>query len=259
MSFQYLALYTGDYLRDTRHLTPEEHGVYLLLLMHCWDQKGPVPLDERRQCGLINARSGGEIESLRRVLGEFFTRMEDGWYNKRMQLEVERSEAISRARSDAGRAGYEARAKKLTSKSQTLAKQLLNRCQATVSIPTPTPIPTPKEKNPLVGINPDDTVSSAGKRGEQRQAALRVLDCLNKNAGRRYEPVDANVNPILARLREGYSEAELRAIAAVKARQWAADERMAVYVRPKTLYNATNAAQYRAELPMNAMPEDRND
>lgn len=95
MSFAFMPVYTGDYARDTRHLTPEEHGVYLLLLMYCWDQRGPVPLDERRQCGIVNARSGGEIESLRRVLGEFFTRMEDGWYNKRMSEEVAKAETIS--------------------------------------------------------------------------------------------------------------------------------------------------------------------
>jgi hypothetical protein len=30
MSFAYLPLYTGDYIRDTRHLTPLRHGIYLL-------------------------------------------------------------------------------------------------------------------------------------------------------------------------------------------------------------------------------------
>lgn len=132
MSFQFMPFYTGDYLRDTRHLTPEEHGIFVLLLAYCWDQKGPIPLDERKQCGIVNARSGGEIESLRRVLGEFFIRMDDGHYNKRMQREVERSEAISRDRSEAGKRGFLAKAKQLPSKSQ-----------ASASTPTPTPITTP--------------------------------------------------------------------------------------------------------------------
>lgn len=102
MSFAYMALFTGDYLRDTRHLTPEEHGCYLLLLMHCWDQKGPVPLDERKQAGIVNARSGGEIESLRRVLAEFFVRMDDGYYNQRMTEEIAKSEKLSAARRKGG-------------------------------------------------------------------------------------------------------------------------------------------------------------
>lgn len=113
MSFAYLPLFTGDYLRDTQHLSMSEHGAYLKLLMHCWDQKGPAPLDERKLMGICNARSTDEIEAMRRVLTEFFVRLEDGWYNDRMQREIEKSEVLSRARSDAGRKGYEAKAKQL--------------------------------------------------------------------------------------------------------------------------------------------------
>jgi uncharacterized protein YdaU (DUF1376 family) len=97
-----MPVYTGDYLRDTQHLSCSEHGIFLKLLMYCWDQKGPAPIDERRLCGIVNARSGDEIEAMRRVLAEFFIRMEDGYYNKRMQTEVERASSISIARSAAG-------------------------------------------------------------------------------------------------------------------------------------------------------------
>ena len=43
MSFSFLALYTGDYLRDTVHLSPREHGVYLLMLMWCWQRQESLP------------------------------------------------------------------------------------------------------------------------------------------------------------------------------------------------------------------------
>jgi uncharacterized protein YdaU (DUF1376 family) len=127
MSFAYLALFTGDYLRDTRHLTPSKHGIYLLLLMHCWDSKGPAPLDEQECAGICNCRSSDEIESLRYVLGRFFVRMDDGWYNPRMQREIEKMEAVSGARSTAGKAGAIARkasAKQMPSKCQAIAKQV---------------------------------------------------------------------------------------------------------------------------------------
>lgn len=122
MSFAYMPFYTGDYLRDTRHLSMSEHGAYLLMLSYCWDAKGPLPLDERKLLGICNARSGDEIEAVRRVVIEFFVRMDDGWYNHRMQKEVERSEALSKARSEAGRSGYEAKAKQLPNKRQSSAK-----------------------------------------------------------------------------------------------------------------------------------------
>ena len=80
MSFAYLPLFTGDYLRDTRHLTPLRHGIYLLGLMHCWDSKGPMPLDEQECASICNCRSADEIEALRYVLERFFVRMDDGHY-----------------------------------------------------------------------------------------------------------------------------------------------------------------------------------
>lgn len=101
MSFAFLPLYTGDYRRDTQHLTPARHGIYLLLLMHCWDTKGPAPLDEDELCGITNCRSDDEVASLRYVLQRYFTCMADGWYNQRMQREIERSEQISGKRSAA--------------------------------------------------------------------------------------------------------------------------------------------------------------
>lgn len=139
MSFAYLPLFTGDYLRDTRHLTPLKHGVFLLALMHCWDSKGPMPLDEQECAGICNCRSADEVEAMRYILGRFFVRMEDGHYNQRMQREVERSEQISGARSEAGRKGYEARAKHLQSKSDASAKQVHL---------SPSPSPSPSEVTP---------------------------------------------------------------------------------------------------------------
>jgi uncharacterized protein YdaU (DUF1376 family) len=117
MSFQYMPLYTGDYLRDTRFLTPLKHGIYLLALVHCWDSKGPMPLDEQECAGICNCRSADEVEALRYILERFFVRNDYGYFNVRMQKEIERSEAISGARSVAGKAGYQAKAKQLLGKS----------------------------------------------------------------------------------------------------------------------------------------------
>lgn len=145
MSFSFLALYTGDYLRDTRHLSPQRHGIYLLLLMHCWDTQGPVPLDEQEAAGIANCRSSDEIDGLRYILGRYFVRMEDGFYNQRMQREIERASNVSAARSEAGRLGYEARAKQLNSKRKASVKQLPGNSQATVSPPPPPPpLPPPQ-------------------------------------------------------------------------------------------------------------------
>lgn len=142
MSFAYLPWYTGDYLRDTRGLSMAGHGCYLLLLAFCWDTKGPLPIDEEQIATICGARSQEERITMQRILAAFFVKMDDGHYNRRIQIEIERSENISRVRSDAGRKGYQAKAKQLPSKSQ-----------ASASNPTPTPTLSPPPGLGTVGEN----------------------------------------------------------------------------------------------------------
>ena len=48
----WIAFYMGDYLKDTMHLTTEQHGAYLLLLMECWTQ-GRIPTDLQGQAVIV--------------------------------------------------------------------------------------------------------------------------------------------------------------------------------------------------------------
>lgn len=247
-----MPFYTGDYLRDTRHLTPMKHGVYILLLAFCWDQKGPLPIDEQECAGIANCRSADEVDALRYVLKRFFILMDDGWYNKRIQLEIERAENISMNRSQAGKKGYQAK-----------AKHLLSKSQASDSTPTPTPTttPTPTSKlnlNISEGLDicradkasPDVSPPNAKKESIKsfRAEALKVLEQLNRATGREYQPVPANIDMIVARLREGTTLRELRFVVSKKCHDWKDDEKMSQYLRPATLFNKTKFAQYRGEI-----------
>lgn len=91
-----------------------------------------------------------------------------------------------------------------------------------------------------------DNPSTERASGE-RQQAVTLLEFLNEKAGRRYEPVEANLRLIRARLGE-YGEVKLRKVVVRKCREWAADEKMARYLRPATLFNAEKCAQYVGEL-----------
>jgi uncharacterized phage protein (TIGR02220 family) len=78
--------------------------------------------------------------------------------------------------------------------------------------------------------------------------AVQVLNFLNEKTGRNYEPVPANIELIVARLKEGATVDDCRAVVAKKCREWSADEKMSEYLRPATLFNRTKFAQYRGEL-----------
>lgn len=229
MSFAFMPLYTGDYLRDTQHLSMLEHGAYLKLLMYCWDQKGPAPLDERKLMGICNSRSKEEITAVQSILCEYFVQMDDGWHNIRLTKELQKAEAIGHNRAEAGRLGGLARA----------AKQLLSKCQASAKhVPvTPTPTPTTtttttKDINTLSG-KPDD--------------AQEILSYLNKVTGKKFEPVASNMKLIRARLAE-YGKDRLISMVAQQVGKWKFDDVMSPYLRPATLFNATKCAQYIAEV-----------
>ena len=89
------------------------------------------------------------------------------------------------------------------------------------------------------------------KSGLQTQAR-EVLQHLNDRAGRSYEPM-ANLSLIVARLKDGASVEKCRAVIDLQVAEWGrppkpGEKDMRKYLRPKTLFNATNFAQYAGAL-----------
>ncbi|MDE2022071.1 MAG: conserved phage C-terminal domain-containing protein, partial [Patescibacteria group bacterium] len=79
--------------------------------------------------------------------------------------------------------------------------------------------------------------------------AIEVLDFLNAKTGRYFRRKDAALAPIRARLKEGYTVAECRAVIARKCRAWSSDPKMRDYLRPATLFGSEKFAQYVGEVP----------
>lgn len=87
-----------------------------------------------------------------------------------------------------------------------------------------------------------------GAMSGKPDAAKRILEFLNEKTGRNYRAVASNLKPIQARMAEGYTEDECRMVVAQRCRKWATDDKMAEYLRPATLFNATKFNQYAGEL-----------
>ena len=137
----WMPLYVGDYLADTMHLTGQEHGAYLLLLMHSW-RTGPLPDDDRLLAAIARTDAGAWRRMAPTIRG--FFEAEDG---KMVQprLERERSRAVSHVdqRRAAGKASAEARARQreVNDRSTTVAAPLERNGR-------PSPSPSQEEEIP---------------------------------------------------------------------------------------------------------------
>lgn len=101
----------------------------------------------------------------------------------------------------------------------------------------------------------DKNVSREEKRrsrepmsGKPDVAAAEIIEYLNAKAGTRFQPVKANLALVKARMAEGASPEDCRAVIDSKIAEWQSNEKMAQYLRPKSLFNATNFAQYSGQV-----------
>lgn len=84
MSAPFMQLYVADYLGDTRHLTTEQHGAYLLLLMTVSHAGDVLPNDDKklaRMVGCTPSRWG----KIREDVLAFFTVTDDGLTSKHIE------------------------------------------------------------------------------------------------------------------------------------------------------------------------------
>lgn len=78
--------------------------------------------------------------------------------------------------------------------------------------------------------------------------AVEVLTFLNEKTQRRYRAQGANLRLIVACLKSGATVMDCKQVIAKKNREWSTNPDMEKYLRPKTLFNATNFEQYLGEL-----------
>lgn len=102
MNRPWMPLYVADYLADTGHLSAAEHGAYMLLIMHYW-QNGSLPQEERRIARICRLNDA-EWENSREVLSDLF---DGGWRHKRIEAELERASDISNKRKAAAQHRYD--------------------------------------------------------------------------------------------------------------------------------------------------------
>jgi uncharacterized phage protein (TIGR02220 family) len=94
----------------------------------------------------------------------------------------------------------------------------------------------------------NQNLSKRDKGPNLQKQARGLLAFLNEKAERAYQPTDVNLDFIVARLKEGYTETQCRQVVAMQVRAWKDDEVMSEFLRPATLFNREKFNQYVGKL-----------
>lgn len=170
----WLPLYIGDYLADTAHLSTEQSGAYLHLLMHSW-KSGPLPgdLDVLRR---ITRLSEDAWSNAWPMLKKFFMQNDSGNFVQG-RLEIERAVWGAKKTVSIEKARFAAIARWERGKSSdapSMPQAMLEQC------PSPPPPPNKKHIRPIEAL---DAVYSQ-KEGEDHAAVRRVFAYYLEQTGR---------------------------------------------------------------------------
>lgn len=276
----YYRRYIGAYQKRTTRLSMRDHGAYALMLDFYYAEELPLPLELDDIYDLCKVRTPDDRKSVDKVLRLHFEKRTDGYHNERADHEI----SVSVQARKNGKGGGRPRTESITGDetgpetgSETGSETGLQTEDETERLtgegggsvhpstfnhsafqpsafqpPTDQPFThqpsAVKKQKALSGMEPDPEPLEPKKLNGHKAEAREILDFLNAKTGRHYEPVEANLKPIAARLAEGSTPDDVRSVIAKKCRDWGADEKMAEFLRPKTLFNATNFANYKGEL-----------
>ncbi len=160
----WMPIHIGDYHRETRHLTTEQHGAYLLLGMEYWT-KGSLPDDD-----VLLARIAGMTKAQwrrnRSTLQALFT---DGWKHPRLDAEIERAAKVSARYAERARKGAAGLWKNRTATNASSMPEASSKDAS--SIATDMPVETQPQPQPH-----DSSLSSESREGASHCSAPRSRD-----------------------------------------------------------------------------------
>lgn len=112
-----------------------------------------------------------------------------------------------------------------------------------------------KDNTASVGF---DNVEELQAQALNQQCSI-VIDELNRITDRSFRKTASNKRFIIGRINEGYTYSDLINVIKVKTEQWANNPKMAMYLRPETLFNATKFPSYLEEYKMSLKVKSTTD
>lgn len=127
MADAWMPLYIGDYLSDTMHLTCEQSGAYLHLIMHYW-RCGSLP-DNDVALAQISRLPQRQWKAHRAVVESFFAVAAGKWTHKRIDVERKKSTEVKERYAERAKKGAAKRwAKDASSNPKSNAPSISQEC-----------------------------------------------------------------------------------------------------------------------------------
>ena len=231
----YMQLYVADYLADTMHLSVDQHGAYMLLIMNYWQTGKPLPdVDQRLQC--VCMTSAEHWQEIRPALEEFFV-IEDGyWHHNRIDADLEK--VLSKSDS----------ARRAAKKRHKPAPPAQESCERSANAEHPH-MRTGCHTDTDTDTDTDTEIKTCAPKAAPPEEsvpdiATQAIAYLNEKAGRNFKVVPASTKLIQARSKEGATLDDLRAVIDRKCAEWAGNPKFEQYLRPATLFNAEKFNNY---------------
>lgn len=220
----------ADFIVGVVYMSAEEIGAYQLLLDHQWDQGGRLPKDFRKLARMAHLSPRRFRQLWESTLAEKFEEDSGGYFNARLDREMSKARELSDQRRQAAAARWGSDAIALQADNGGDASGRV--CASLISI----------SKNPK-NLKKDELEITKG-----------VLELLNLKTGRNFRLLNpagaltANAQGIIARLRDGWKEPELRAVVVRRCRRWGKSAEMADHLTPATLFRKSNFEKYVSEV-----------
>jgi uncharacterized phage protein (TIGR02220 family) len=214
--------FPNDYLGGTMGFSCEQHGAYLLLLIY---QFNNGPFSPEKAATIVGALL---FESIRHKFVE-----KDGCIcNARLMQEIEKRKEFSDSRRENAQKGWKNR------KNNKKNMQVHSICNDSAM-----------HMGNGNGNRNEDRIEdeNIGKKVQKENPIVEdILKYLNEKLGTHFRSDTAGF--ISGRLREGYTFDDFKKVVDKKYIQWAGDEKMIKFLRPKTLFSPEHFGEYLNEI-----------
>jgi uncharacterized protein YdaU (DUF1376 family) len=132
MALEWFAFNPEAYTGDTSHLTCEEHGAYLLLMLAYYRSERPLPGTDRALASICKLSMERWLEC-RPTLAPFFVEVDSTWRHIRIEAEIAEGHQRMERYSNRAKAGGEARQRKRLERSSSTTQEVQKKDTLTLT------------------------------------------------------------------------------------------------------------------------------